>query len=344
MGFRNAILGGVTLIREAIQSSNFLTGVSGWRVKSDGTAEFNAVTIRGGTVVGGVALYYSGTPAAGNLIMSIAATAGTDSFGNAYVAGVGVYGASDKFTAKAASGDTSILKADAPSGISESTSPGLELKRASGDVTAASLTEFDDTFTRGLYLRTSSPLDIVSSLEGVDYASVKMEGRFHSSDPRILLHAGDPADAPNGGIWLNSTFLNASGGIDVYGNDWTVYTPSLGSTGGATWSTRTGYWRRWGDEIEFVAYFVFSGAGSGGSSVTLTGPPFEIDRSTRQYVGCWMEALAAGNSGFGGAVAFVSGSSNVWDRVRNPANTTLTGADLTAAAILTFKGRYRAVI
>lgn len=47
MSFRNSIVAGVELIREAIQSRNFVTGVSGWRIARDGTAEFLNVIIRG---------------------------------------------------------------------------------------------------------------------------------------------------------------------------------------------------------------------------------------------------------------------------------------------------------
>jgi hypothetical protein len=79
-------------VRGTLQSSNFVTGVSGWQLLNSGHAEFNDVTIRGGTSLGGNAFYYSGTPANGNLVLSIAATAGTDTFGNAYLDGLTVYG------------------------------------------------------------------------------------------------------------------------------------------------------------------------------------------------------------------------------------------------------------
>lgn len=92
MEFQDELAGGVTLVRPALQSPDYATGVSGWAVKLDGSAEFNNVVIRGGTVVSGLALYYNGTPAAGTLILSIAAAAGTDAYGNAYVKGLGVYG------------------------------------------------------------------------------------------------------------------------------------------------------------------------------------------------------------------------------------------------------------
>ena len=46
MGFRNSILAGMTLIREAIRSQNYQAGVEGWSIEADGTAEFSDLTIR----------------------------------------------------------------------------------------------------------------------------------------------------------------------------------------------------------------------------------------------------------------------------------------------------------
>jgi hypothetical protein len=86
--FRNPILGGTVLRRAAIQSPNFVTGKTGWQIAQSGSAEFNAATIRGGTTISGTSLYYNGTPAAGTLVGSISDSAGTDSYGNAYPAGV----------------------------------------------------------------------------------------------------------------------------------------------------------------------------------------------------------------------------------------------------------------
>lgn len=94
------VVGGVILRIPAIQSPNFVTGVSGWQIAIDGSAQFNNLTIRG-TFLGadfiissaGIFLY-SGTPAAGNLIMSMSPTATSDSFGNTVRAGgLAVYGA-----------------------------------------------------------------------------------------------------------------------------------------------------------------------------------------------------------------------------------------------------------
>lgn len=47
MEFGNPVVGGVTLVRTDIESKGFVTGSAGWRIKRDGDAEFNSVTIRG---------------------------------------------------------------------------------------------------------------------------------------------------------------------------------------------------------------------------------------------------------------------------------------------------------
>jgi hypothetical protein len=97
MTFNNPVVGGTTLIRAAIQSPNFVTGVSGWSIDKDGDAEFNSLDVRG-TFSGndfeinsaGI-FFYSGTPAAGNLISSYTNSAGTDGSGNAYLLGTTSY-------------------------------------------------------------------------------------------------------------------------------------------------------------------------------------------------------------------------------------------------------------
>lgn len=48
MQFQDELAGGVVLVRPALQSPDYLPGVSGWAVKIDGSAEFNNILIRGG--------------------------------------------------------------------------------------------------------------------------------------------------------------------------------------------------------------------------------------------------------------------------------------------------------
>lgn len=83
----NPVIGGTVLRAPAIQSPNFSTGVSGWIIRVNGTAEFNSVTIRAGSVVSVLSLIYNPSPGAGNLIQSVSAGGGTDAYGNVYLPG-----------------------------------------------------------------------------------------------------------------------------------------------------------------------------------------------------------------------------------------------------------------
>jgi hypothetical protein len=81
----------------SVQSPNFEEGIQGWKIYQNGNAEFNNLTIRG-TFYGldfiinsAGAFFYKGTPALGNLKISIASAAGTDAFGNVYTDNVASY-------------------------------------------------------------------------------------------------------------------------------------------------------------------------------------------------------------------------------------------------------------
>lgn len=95
--FSQDVIAGTQLVTPSIHSPNFITGVSGWTINLDGSAEFNNLTIRGtftGTdfiINSSGAFFYSGTPANGNLIASITSANGTDGFGNSYIAGITSY-------------------------------------------------------------------------------------------------------------------------------------------------------------------------------------------------------------------------------------------------------------
>lgn len=91
------VVGSTILRRPAIQSPNFVTGTSGWTINSDGSAEFNNLSLRGtfnGTdyvINASGAFFYSAAPAANNLVYSITPAAGTDPFGNIYLSGATSY-------------------------------------------------------------------------------------------------------------------------------------------------------------------------------------------------------------------------------------------------------------
>lgn len=62
MTFQNSILAGLTLIREAIQSQDFQSGVQGWAIRADGSAEFSDIVIRGGGTADPVVIGPAGLP------------------------------------------------------------------------------------------------------------------------------------------------------------------------------------------------------------------------------------------------------------------------------------------
>lgn len=52
MGFSDPVAAGEVLVRQSLQSENYVAGVSGWRVGRNGDAEFNNVVARGDVTVG----------------------------------------------------------------------------------------------------------------------------------------------------------------------------------------------------------------------------------------------------------------------------------------------------
>lgn len=64
----DAITGGTVLRIPALQSPNFLTGVSGWIIRGDGTCEFNAGVFRGSVQIGVPATVILANPATGDAV------------------------------------------------------------------------------------------------------------------------------------------------------------------------------------------------------------------------------------------------------------------------------------
>lgn len=67
-GFDNPIVAGTSLIIPAINSPNYITGVTGWSINADGTVEFNSGTFRGSVLIGG-------PPATGAVSLGLRGTA-----------------------------------------------------------------------------------------------------------------------------------------------------------------------------------------------------------------------------------------------------------------------------
>lgn len=51
--FQNIVVAGTKLVRDSIQSPNYVVGTTGWSVNQDGSAEFSNATIRGTIIAGG---------------------------------------------------------------------------------------------------------------------------------------------------------------------------------------------------------------------------------------------------------------------------------------------------
>ena len=143
----NPVFGSGVLRIPVLQSPNYVAGVSGWAIFQDGTVEFNSGTFRG-TVTAGTfkgtdfeintsgAFFYSGTPALGNLIASIAATAGTDSHGNVYKEDIAVYGSTSTYVQMLAATRASLSLG---TGDAAETAAGLVSTRILGSGTARHL-------------------------------------------------------------------------------------------------------------------------------------------------------------------------------------------------------------
>lgn len=188
--FENPLTAGTVLVREQIQSQNYAPGSAGWVIKANGDAEFNSIVIRGGTTVSGLALYYNGTPAAGNLILSIAAAAGTDAFGNAYPAGLGVYGTNADLTV-----DNGVLLLDGSNGSKISISAGgtgqasmfLTPKNLSGTTWNDALIDTELAASNRPALSLTSP----SSTANAFSSSILMEGGGPTTSDTVILFAAD---------------------------------------------------------------------------------------------------------------------------------------------------------
>lgn len=203
MEFQDELAGGTVLVRPALQSPDYVTGVSGWAIKIDGSAEFNNVVIRGGTTVGGTALYYNGTPAVGNLIVSIAGSAGSDSFGNAYVQGLGVYGTDGDIQAL---GNTLTVTGNNGSMIELFT--GSAAGQASIDLRPKDLS--GTTWTAG---------SVYTQLAASNRAAIVLESPTDSANfavSSIMLQGGGPTTTDTA-ILFGADRLSVNNDLDVFG-------------------------------------------------------------------------------------------------------------------------------
>lgn len=351
MTFRNSVVGGTTLVRPAIKSPNFVTGVSGWSIDRSGSAEFNNVTIRGGTVISGTSLYYNGVPAVGNLVASITATAGTDTLGNAYLAGITTYAndGTGLFTQMQTDGDLALgyssvfpnpavlgsffngLQIASPYKNAAPNDDPVFLVMQPGGTTGAD---------RG-YVQFSTGTGLDSDL--VNYGTVTINTQ-ETGTTGLIVDAVSGSTASLMSLRVNGTSqltVDSGGNIVTYSqNTFDTFTPTVTNGGTATFTTQTGYWQRVGKMVFVNIYIVVNAGGSGATPITIA-LPVTPNRTNRQVMFMHGSGLTTGTGEYT-ALILTSGSGAVIDTVSR-GGTDVTGADLTNADIITIQGWIREV-
>ena len=300
--------------------------VSGTRIVLDGASD--------------VILIYN---AADELAISISPTSGTDSYGNDWVAGVACYDAGDA---------TTVMTMDDSSYGSGFWTQGFNAGDDVYSMLRGGLLKYN-AVDEDSTLDESGIVEWVFSSVGEQYCVMRLSsGAYSSTDesaridlnPSSTLYAKPTVRVYNShGAAVDFT---VSGNVEIDGqitnyneNEFLTYTPTVTGEGTATFTTQTGWYQIIGDMVFFTAYLVVNGAGSGASNVTIDAP-LSIDRTTRQAVSVSLEGLSTGN-GAGQLVAFTSGTTVTWDRLRSSTGTNITGANLSSGALITAEGWYR---
>lgn len=278
-GFTNPVFGGNTLIRPAIKSPNYSPGVSGWSINRDGSAELNDLTLRG-TFLGtdwilnenGI-FFYAGTPAAGNLAGAWAQTDGVDQFGNAYAAGITVFG---PFGSAQLSADDGFIRSLGSSGIEVFMNDGALSWNWPG---SASMAGFNiDTTARGAMSWESGkggPNDKAAMLEVLSSNGVPVAG---STDTFPRSSTSDPSGGfaahhyVSGAVVKSNTTATAAevwqvagGNGAAYNTNWSASSTFNGSTG---WPGLQ-YRKDAEDNLVFTGCFKSAATAGGTSVVTL---------------------------------------------------------------------------
>lgn len=326
MQFQDDLAAGVVLVRPALQSPDYVAGTSGWAIFQDGSAEFNDGTFRGTTTISGTGLYYDGSPAAGNLSMSLAAADGTDAYGNAYVEGLGIYDV-----------DGSQLQLVSGAGASMVLTP--------ADLVGTTWHTAVINTTTGASNRPGLSLTSPSTTVNNSSASITMFGGGPTTSDTSMFLGADRVSFTG-----NAEF--PTGSITTY-SSWTSFTPTWNNVGTATFSRNLGWWKRIGDMYYFEIYTVANAAGSGTTNVTISGLPFDPYRAgggagtTRQTVTAYIAAVSAGtNSSVSGsftATALAGGAASTLDRLSGPTDIPMRGENISSTMTATIQGWMRAV-
>lgn len=147
--------------------------------------------------------------------------------------------------------------------------------------------------------------------------------------------------------------MGSDGAFRIYsGNSPTSFTPSWGNTGGASFSTNSGFYFKIGKMVFVHLHTIVSGAGSG-SGIVSVNMPSVVDGTIRQVLTLHGETVgvngnATGTIRGGECVKFAGSNSATMDRLRVDSASSpvarednILGADLIVGATLTIQGWYR---
>lgn len=312
MQFQDDVAAGVVLVRPAIQSPDYLTGVSGWAIKIDGSAEFNDVVIRGGTTLSGISLYYDGTPALGNLVASIAAAAGTDDFGNAYAAGITTYSSSPGATINQFENQSTWNDTVNGSGIQITVAGGSVLMEFEPN-TVAGVTWDHGAIGAGLANRlgTNTPTTFVSSPKNTTFggtaASISLYGY-----PQTSIDVSSEAIIDAARTWVTSSTAWITGAWTKQSETW--HNPTFAGTW-ATTGTLNGNSTFQGMQYRKDAednVWISGGAVSSGAVGTIFTLPAGYFHTTRRHlIPCWIFDSSAGTVSAGFAQVTETGAVNI---------------------------------
>ncbi|MFE0812665.1 hypothetical protein ACFW34_35110 [Streptomyces sp. NPDC058848] len=347
MTFRSSILAGTTLVREAVQSQDYTPGSAGWSINADGSAEFNDVVIRGGTVVSGTALYYDPSPGPGTLIMSIAAEAGTDQYGNAYEGGVSWYEAGTPVVQLGGDlddlfGMAGVTALDADSGRVAALTNGSVAFLPTDPAEPYARSAGGGLIYFGEYDPAVMRLQLISgrAVSGQRYALINLDSATTGVKAEVALAADSVATGDFRFSVYGETRLK--GAITEYAADtFETWTPVISGGGTATFDVRDGWYQRVGKMIYVYATWSVGTAGSGASAVTVSLPvvPWRGTASRRQTISG--DVSGASPEGPLSGVIFAGGAGATLQRIQMSDGTDAIGTDLAAGSIWILQGWLR---
>lgn len=331
--FENAILAGVTLIREAIQSQNYEAGAAGWQIASDGAAEFSDLTIRSSDGSGSTVLVANGSirvlNGSGSVVVELDATGyrlyddGGDIVAEIKLDGGGARGGFYTRNFAAASGVYAFLSGG------QVTSGPVDTERA----------DSHGFLQYGVAPFASSPYAVQTLSTGAIDDDLDDPARLQliserGQRPMVWVDGGSAADAAD---------LLVTGAMEVGDTNWGTYTPTVINGGSATYGTRDGWFTRVGKLVTFEAYFTVSAAGSGSGNVMFTLPsePWRGSGNRRQMIPGTVRDGGVATPGPLAALLFAGGSGTTVDRIQNSAGQDVIGSMLTTNSIWTIQGSYR---